>query len=225
MSETIRYSDKELDEFRLLLEQKQEKTQRQIESLQEQITDITESADDDFGTDLMDDSSINDNLEMLTNMANRQRKYLHDIEKALVRIKNKVYGICEVTGELIDKRRLLAVPTTTKSVHAKNTMQQQTGKPLIEPERKKPKPKKKEKPKIITKVIRKSSTDKPKTAPVLDEDEFDLDETFDDLIGFDDDMDTGDDEFGDVDLDSGDDMDMEDDVDWDNVADSDTENI
>jgi len=209
MSETIRYSDKELEEFRLLLEQKREKTQRQLESLQDQITDITESTDDDFGTDLMDDSSVNDNLEMLSNMAHRQRKYLHDVEKALIRIKNKTYGICEVTGELIDKRRLLAVPTTTKSVHAKNAIQQRSGTPVVEPERKKP-AKKKDKPKIITKVIRKSSPDKPKPQPLLeDEDDLDLDESFDDLIGFDDDLNAEEEEF--------------DDVDWDNVADDESE--
>lgn len=206
MAEIVRYSDKELEEFRVLIEEKLSRTQEQLENLQEQILEITENSDDEYGSDWMDDSSINDNLEMLNNMAIRQRKYLRDLENAQVRIRNKTYGICEVSGELIDKRRLLAVPTTTKSVQAKNAIQQQaTGE---EEEKPKAVVKRPEKPKIITKVIRKPSPSKPTPKPI-DEHDLELDENFDELIGFDEEEETEDD-FKDVN------------VDWDTVADSDT---
>jgi RNA polymerase-binding transcription factor DksA len=70
----------------------------------------------------MDDSSMNAELDMLNNMAIRQRKYIKELENASIRIQNKVYGICMISGDLIDKRRLTAVPTTTKSLAAKKAM-------------------------------------------------------------------------------------------------------
>lgn len=114
-----RYSDEELEEFRVLIEKKIAQTTEQLESLQSQILEISENTGDEHGGDWVDDSSINNDMEMLNNMAIRQRKYLQDLTNAEMRIKNKVYGICVITGELIDKRRLLAVPTTTKSLTAK----------------------------------------------------------------------------------------------------------
>lgn len=122
---TVRYSDEELAEFRQLIETKWEEAQNQLQTLQEQILEITENAGDEHGGDWMDDSNVNNDVEMLNTMAIRQRKYIKDLENALVRIKNKTYGICVITGELIDKRRLMAVPTTTKSVMAKSEEQRQ----------------------------------------------------------------------------------------------------
>lgn len=181
---TIRYSDTDLSEFRELVEKKVEKAREELNYLMEQILEITENSGDDHGGDWMDDSSINNDIEFLNNMAIRQRKYIQDLENALVRIKNKSYGICIVTGQLIDKRRLLAVPTATKSVEAKNAEAQKTEKAsekkaetsleLLEKLEKVDIP---STPKIITKVIRKPKSPPVKPVNVEDEDE----DLFDDL--------------------------------------------
>ncbi|MCI5082756.1 MAG: TraR/DksA family transcriptional regulator [Saprospiraceae bacterium] len=123
---TVRYSDEELAEFKVVIEDKLTKAQEQLESLERQIMDVSENTSDEHGGDWVDDSNINTEMEMLNNMAIRQRKYINDLNNALIRIRNKVYGICVVTGELIDKKRLNAVPTTTKAVHAKNMQKQNT---------------------------------------------------------------------------------------------------
>jgi RNA polymerase-binding transcription factor DksA len=190
----VRYSDAELEEFKALIESKLEKAKAQLNSLQEQILEIAENSGDDHGVDWMDDSSTGSDVEMLNNMAIRQRRYIQDLQNALIRIRNKVYGICTVTGELIDKKRLRAVPTTTKSLAAK-TQPPVSTRPVStpeddeddEPKRKPPKPAKN---KVITRVIRKSTAAKPvKPVDLDDEDEFDVDGAYDDDIdGLDDDM-------------------------------------
>ncbi len=177
MSNTVvRYSDTELAEFKELIDGKLEKAREQLLSLQEQILEITENTSDEHGGDWVDDSSINNEVEMLNNMAIRQRMYIKDLENALVRIKNKSYGICSVTGQLIDKKRLLAVPTTTKSLEAK-AIEQVKPTPDVEapppPVVKPPAPAPTER-KVISKVIRKPTTSSSKPA-VKDEDEDDLD--------------------------------------------------
>lgn len=116
---TARYTDQELEEFKALLNQKLASSKEQLSSLQGQIIEITENTGDEHGGDWVDDSSTNTEMELLNTMAIRQRKYIADLENALIRIKNKAYGICVLSGKLIDKRRLLAVPTTTKSLSAK----------------------------------------------------------------------------------------------------------
>lgn len=120
-----RYSDEDLEEFRMLVAKRLEQTEEQLESLESQIMEISENSSDDHGGDWVDDSSTNNDIEMLNNMAIRQRKYLVDLNNAMMRIKNKVYGVCQITGELIDKRRLLAVPTTTKSLTAKTDIRRE----------------------------------------------------------------------------------------------------
>lgn len=190
VSTTVRYSDSELEEFRAIVEKKLTKAQEELQYLQEQILEITENSGDDHGGDWMDDSSTNNDIEFLNNMAIRQRKYIQDLENALIRIRNKTYGICMVTGQLIDKRRLLAVPTATKSVEAKTVELAETAKKSVE---KKPLPaevlEKKEKvvpstPKIITKVIRKPKVGTPAKPVKLDEDD-DLDFDFDKEYAYD----------------------------------------
>ena len=123
---TVRYSDEELAEFQIIIEDKLAKSKEQLESLQNQILEISENTADEHGGDWVDDSSINNEVEMLNTMAIRQRKYINDLQNALIRIRNKVYGICVITGNLIDKKRLLAVPTTTKALQAKNMEKKQT---------------------------------------------------------------------------------------------------
>ncbi len=189
ISGTARYPDEELAEFKTLVTTKLDNSREQLQKLQEQIWEITENTGDEHGGDWMDDSSINNEVEMLNTMAIRQRKYIQDLENALVRIKNKTYGICIVTGELIDKRRLLAVPTTTKSVLAKNEEQKQTEEKTVTKINKTPYIQKAESetpapatPKIITKVIKKSSTN-PAAAKsaVKDEEDIDFDREFTDI--------------------------------------------
>lgn len=166
----VRYSDADLAEFKDIIDKKLAEAQANLESLQEQILDITENTSDEHGGDWMDDSNINNEMEMLNNMAIRQRMYIKDLENAQVRIRNKSYGICSITGELIDKKRLLAVPTTTKSLsakteEAKTKEDKPTPKPVI-----KPIPSPENSPKVITKVIRKSGGN-AKPNPNLEEEE------------------------------------------------------
>ena len=182
-NEVIRYSDAELEEFRVLIESKLEKAEKHLAELQEQILEITENTSDEHGGDWVDDSSINNDVEMLNNMAIRQRMHIQDLDNALVRIKNKTYGICSVSGQLIDKRRLLAVPTTTKSLAAKVAEQaappvekkESADLPVVE--ERKPAPQEKPTPqkRIITTVIRKSGAKKKPQVELEDFEEVDDD--------------------------------------------------
>lgn len=175
-----RYSAEDLAEFKAVILQKIESAKAQFESLQSQINEIAESSEDEHGTDMMDDSSVTSGVELLSTMANRQRSYIRDLNNALARIKNGVYGICSRTGKLIDKRRLLLVPTTMKSVEAKLPEAEEKIKKAA-PSRPKPKPKAKaDTPKIITKVIRRAKTNAEPAKPVVhadfDDDDDDLEE-------------------------------------------------
>lgn len=114
-----RYSDADLEEFREVINKKLERHHRQLAQVQEQLREMSEAGDDDYSSDWLDNSSVNTELDMLTTMAERQIKYIHALDEAMVRIQHKTYGICAVTGKLIDKKRLLAVPTTTKSIEGK----------------------------------------------------------------------------------------------------------
>ncbi len=115
MSNTNRYSDRELELFKINIEQKKEKAENDLHFLLKQMENITEATSKG---DWKENTSSSD-LEMLSTMANRHRHHLQDLKNALIRIQNKNYGICSLTGELIDKRRLMAVPITTKSLAAK----------------------------------------------------------------------------------------------------------
>ncbi len=175
----LRYSDEELKEFRTLIEKKLAEAEEQLDLLENQITDTTENSNDDHGGDWVDDSAYSMDLEMLNNMANRQKKYIADLKAALVRISAKTYGVCMNTGELIDKRRLMAVPTTTKSLAAKGEEQKTSAtKGRNMPKR----PYIKSKEKKVTSVVKKSS--KPKSAPLVDDfDDDDDDYMMDDAVG------------------------------------------
>jgi RNA polymerase-binding transcription factor DksA len=113
-----RYSDADLAEFKAVIEKKLATAYEELEYLKAQINDTTESMENDG--DYMDDSNSFSDMELFHNMAHRTQKHVQALENALFRISNKSYGVCTVTGELIDKRRLLVVPTTTMSVNAKN---------------------------------------------------------------------------------------------------------
>lgn len=112
------YSAEELEEFKDLIEGKLETAKSHLNSLEDKVNSVSEASGNDG--DWMDDSSNLQDLDMLYVMINRQRKHIQDLENALIRLHNKRYGFCVVTGKLIDKRRLMAVPTTTKSMIGKN---------------------------------------------------------------------------------------------------------
>ncbi|HYV90366.1 MAG TPA: TraR/DksA C4-type zinc finger protein [Chitinophagales bacterium] len=116
-----RYSDPELAEFRQLIIEKLEAAKKELKYLQEQISRSGDNTADDTENKYasMDDGGSSMEREYLNQMAARQRLYLDHLDKALVRIHNKTYGICRVTGKLIDKERLRAVPHATLSMEAK----------------------------------------------------------------------------------------------------------
>ncbi len=116
-----RYSDRELFEFKNLIDEKLEAARNELKYLNDQINRKGDNGTDDtenkFST--MEDGSVAMEREYLTQMAARQTQYIDHLEKALIRIQNKTYGICRVTGKLIDKDRLRAVPHATLSMEAK----------------------------------------------------------------------------------------------------------
>jgi len=116
-----RYSDSELVEFRQLILEKLEAAKKELKYLQDQISRSGDNTADDTENKYasMDDGGSSMEREYLNQMAARQRLYLDHLDKALVRIQNKTYGICRVTGKLIDKERLRAVPHATLSMEAK----------------------------------------------------------------------------------------------------------
>ena len=120
---TQRYSDSELIEFRDLINRKLDTAKKELAYLQGLITRKDESGDLDEGRYMtMEDGSMSMEREQLSQMASRQIQFIDHLEKAIMRIENKTYGICRVTGRLIDKARLRAVPHATLSMEAKQTM-------------------------------------------------------------------------------------------------------
>jgi RNA polymerase-binding transcription factor DksA len=120
---THRYSDMELAEFREIIQKKLDAAKKELNYLQGLITRKDESGDMDEGRYMtMEDGSVSMEREQLSQMASRQITFIDHLEKALMRIENKTYGICRVTGKLIDKARLRAVPHATLSIEAKQMM-------------------------------------------------------------------------------------------------------
>ena len=116
-----RYSDQELNEFRELIQRKLETAKKELGYLQGLITRKDEMGGDDNDNRYMtmEDGSLSMEREQLSQMASRQITFIDHLEKAMMRIENKTYGICRVTGKLIDKARLRAVPHATLSIEAK----------------------------------------------------------------------------------------------------------
>jgi RNA polymerase-binding transcription factor DksA len=119
---TMRYSDAELAEFRDLIMKKLETAKKELAYLQGLITRKDEGDMEDGRYMTMEDGSMSMEREQLSQMASRQIQFIDHLEKALMRIENKTYGICRVTGKLIDKARLRAVPHATLSIEAKQMM-------------------------------------------------------------------------------------------------------
>lgn len=121
MEEKKRYSDEELAEFREIIEQKLALAKREYA----QILDVLTGRNDNSGDETMptykvlEEGSATQTKEELTNLAMRQQKFIQGLQAALLRIENKTYGVCRVTGQLIPKERLRAVPHATLSIEAK----------------------------------------------------------------------------------------------------------
>lgn len=116
-----RYSDEELQEFRDLIIQKITSAKTELNNLQAFLNSSNEHGTDDTASSfkMLEDGSDTLAKEEAGQLAVRQRKFIEQLENALVRIENKTYGICRVTGKLIPKERLRAVPHTTQSIEAK----------------------------------------------------------------------------------------------------------
>ncbi len=116
-----RYKDDELEEFRLLILDKLDAARKELKYLQDQINRKGDNGTDDTENKFAssDDGSSSMEREYLNQMAARQIMYMDHLDKALVRIQNKTYGICRVTGKLIEKERLKSVPHATLSMQAK----------------------------------------------------------------------------------------------------------
>jgi RNA polymerase-binding transcription factor DksA len=121
---TQRYSDAELTEFRELVQNKLNAAKQELAYLNGLITrkDSMSGEDSDTRYMTMEDGSLSMEREQLSQMASRQIDFIEKLEKAMMRIENKTYGICRVTGKLIDKARLKAVPHATLSMEAKLNM-------------------------------------------------------------------------------------------------------
>jgi len=117
-----RYSDEELKEFETLILDKLEKSREEFRILKETLNRNNDAGTDSTSggnTKVLEDGAETAEKENLSQLASRQLKYITNLENALVRIKNGTYGVCTVTGKLIPKERLIAVPHTTQSIEAK----------------------------------------------------------------------------------------------------------
>jgi RNA polymerase-binding transcription factor DksA len=117
-----KYTDKELESFRKIINEKIKKAQNDLELIKSAYmnnsTNGTEDTSPTFKS--VEEGSETMSKEANTQLALRQEKFIRDLKNALVRIENKTYGVCRVTGKLIDKKRLNIVPHATLSIEAKN---------------------------------------------------------------------------------------------------------
>lgn len=117
-----RYSDSELEEFRQLIQQKIDKAQNDLDLIKSAYMNDGNNGTDDTSPTFkaFEEGSKTMSKEANSALAIRQEKFIRDLKNALVRIQNKTYGICRVTGKLINKERLKLVPHATLSIEAKN---------------------------------------------------------------------------------------------------------
>lgn len=123
--EKNRYSDKELAEFRVLIEDKIEKAKHDLELIKSAYMNDGNNGTDDTSPTFkaFEEGSETMSKEANTQLAIRQEKFLRDLRNAVIRIENKTYGVCRVTGKLINPDRLKLVPHATLSIEAKNMQQ------------------------------------------------------------------------------------------------------
>jgi len=120
--EKLRYNDADLQEFRQLIQEKIDKAEKDLLLIKESfINDQNNGTDDTSPTfKAFEEGAETLSKEQNSILAGRQEKFVRDLKHALIRIQNKTYGICRVTGKLIPKERLRAVPHATLSIEAKN---------------------------------------------------------------------------------------------------------
>jgi DnaK suppressor protein len=120
-NERTRYSDAELQEFKDIILEKIRVAREELNSLASSLSNPNlNGTDDTAGTyKTLEDGSATLEKEQINQLAARQKKFIEQLEAALVRIENKTYGVCRETGKLIQKERLRAVPHTTLSMEAK----------------------------------------------------------------------------------------------------------
>jgi len=120
--EKVRYSDKELAEFKEIIQKKIEKAEHDLNLLKETFANDKNNGTDDTSPTFkaFEEGSDTMSKEANSQLAARQEKFIRDLKNAITRIENKTYGICRVTGKLISKERLKLVPHATLSIEAKN---------------------------------------------------------------------------------------------------------
>ena len=118
----IRYSDSDLAKFKTLIEGKIEMAQLDLDGLRGSLSHADDNGTDDTAHSfkMMEEGAATLSREEVSQLAGRQEKFLRSLENALIRISNKSYGVCRVTGKLFKKERLMAVPHATLSIEAKN---------------------------------------------------------------------------------------------------------
>jgi RNA polymerase-binding transcription factor DksA len=118
----VRYSDGDLKEFETLIKEKLVQAKADLEELRQSLSHEGDNSTDDTSPTfkMMEDGSDTMSREEVAQLASRQEKFIQNLENALLRIKNKTYGICRITGKLIPKERLRLVPHATLSIEAKN---------------------------------------------------------------------------------------------------------
>ena len=121
-NEMNRYPDKDLEKFRVLIEEKINKAQHDLELIRSAYMNDGNNGTDDTSPTFkaFEEGSETMSKEANTQLAIRQEKFIRDLKNALIRIENKTYGVCRVTGKLINPERLQLVPHATLSIEAKN---------------------------------------------------------------------------------------------------------
>jgi len=121
MSEKTRYSKEELEEFRILINEKLEQAKREYEMLRAAVmnADSNDTTDTSPTFKILEEGASTLSKEEAGRLAQRQLKFIQNLQAALIRIENGTYGICRETGKLIPKERLRAVPHATLSIEAK----------------------------------------------------------------------------------------------------------
>ena len=117
-----RYTDKELERFKKLIVQKIDQAKQDLDLLKSAYMNDSNNGTDDTSPTFkaFEEGSETMSKEANTQLALRQEKFIRDLKNALIRIENKTYGVCRVTGKLIKKKRLMIVPHATLSIEAKN---------------------------------------------------------------------------------------------------------
>ena len=117
-----RYTDKELERFKKLIVKKIDQAKQDLDLLKSAYMNDSDNGTDDTSPTFkaFEEGSETMSKEANTQLALRQEKFIRDLKNALIRIENKTYGVCRITGKLIKKKRLMVVPHATLSIEAKN---------------------------------------------------------------------------------------------------------